>query len=236
MGRLAYDVTVLFAIGDIHGALQKLDGLLAQLRLAPQDQLIFLGDYVDRGPDSCGVIERLIEIRQHRPNTIFLRGNHDQGMIDTGAVMSRDPSCNLTVHDIQWWLSYGGRMTIASYGDIRTWWLEVPQSHWDFLESTLLEYQRGPYIFVHAGLVPPGILWLEDEDPRLWIRDPFLQYQGDYGSIVVHGHTPTSSQLPSILHNRIAVDTGAGHSGPLTAVGLEEGNYDPRSVIVIQSD
>lgn len=212
---------MVWAVGDIHGQVQKLVHLLDLLSLADEDQLVFLGDYVDRGPASQEVLEALLRLKRKRPNSVFLRGNHDQGMLDARDVFDRSRDTSLTFMDIQWWIEYGGRETADSYGGPMEWWKRVPQVHWEFLEETQLEYRAGEFLFVHAGIVPPGVRWTRDEDPRMWIREPFLQFEGDLGAVVVFGHTPQTSGRPYFGSNKIGVDTGAGFAGPLTAIGLE---------------
>jgi serine/threonine protein phosphatase 1 len=126
------------------------------------------------------------------------------------------------------WMGNGGAETMDSYPPGKGWIERVPDGHWQFLKDTVLEFWRGPYLFVHAGILPKGVRWNYDEDPRLWIREEFLNYQGDLGVRVVFGHTPQRSGRPLVTANKIGIDTGVAFGGPLTAVGLhEEGNAEP---------
>jgi serine/threonine protein phosphatase 1 len=231
---------MIYAIGDIHGELLKLAGLLDKIQsngLGPEDRLVFLGDYVDRGPETPGVLDLMIQIRTQRPGTVFLRGNHDQAMLQAREVFDPRRTSALTKKDIVWWLDYGGRETIDSYkGGEGAWYDKVPPNHWAFLESTQFEHREGPYIFVHAGLVPPGKTWTETDDPRLWIREDFIGSKADFGGIVVFGHTPQDLFLPIVMANKIGIDTGAAYGGPLTSVVLDPHKpFDPEIVKFIHS-
>lgn len=214
-----------YAIGDIHGRRDLLDQLLEKIDADAQGdsyQLIFLGDYVDRGPDSWGVIERLVCLRQSRPSTIFLKGNHEQALIDFIA----DPKAS------EAWLDWGGLETLQSYGveNIRGRSLEqvrdqlselMPDAHFRFLLDLSLSYARGHYFFVHAGVNPTRSLQSQRESDLLWIREPFLSAKNGLKTdkIIVHGHTPTAQ--PEDLGWRINIDTGAFASGMLTALCLQ---------------
>lgn len=236
---------MIFAIGDIHGQLDKLKWLLYRLEksgMRPEDTLVFIGDYIDRGPKTSGVLDLLIELKANRPNTVFLRGNHEQMMLD--ARQRFQPSfdsnnsmnnCELGIH----WFGGGGNATVTSYKPDhgKRWFELVPQSHWDFILSTTMEYRSDAYIFVHAGILPSGRIWHFgefDADPRLWIRDEFITSKSSFdGNTVVFGHTPTRNGQPLIQANKVGIDTGAGYDGPLTAVGLPI-PYSPGKVLVIQ--
>jgi len=214
---------MLIAVGDIHGDAWKLRSLLQKIHdlpLADEDRLIFLGDYVDRGSESSLTIDLLIRLKEQRPNTVFLRGNHDQAMMDVRDVL--DPECDspLSYDEVSWWFTYGGRDTMQSYGGGTDWWKKVPEEHWDFLEDTELEHREGGYIFVHAGLLPPGKKWFGKDDVRMWIREWFLESNADFGGVVVFGHTPMWDGLPLVEANKIGIDTGVGKGGPLTAALL----------------
>ena len=219
---------MIYAIGDIHGELRKLHRILQLIEaegLSPTDRLVFVGDYVDRGPDSPGVIELLIKLKEQRPNSIFLRGNHDQAMLYARDIYDPKRETKKTHEDVLWWFNYGGRETIKSYGHTPGhgphWYETVPESHWEFLEQTQMEFRESPYVFVHAGLVPPGKSWNDDEDPRLWIRDAFIDSKANFGGTVVFGHTPQDLFLPVVMANKVGIDTGAAYGGPLTALVLD---------------
>ena len=219
----------LYAIGDIHGRLDLLTQLLTKIEQdmgenAAHSKLIFLGDYIDRGPDSKGVVERLMHPLPGDGQPIFLMGNHEQWLlklferVDGGAA----------------WLTYGGRDTLLSYaiscppGDptpARLTELQAnlrakfPLNHRDFLSKTQLSYTCGDYFFAHAGAKPNRSLDQQTASDLLWIRHEFLDWTGRFDKIVVHGHSV--KQKPQRRPHRIGIDTGAYSSGILTALVLE---------------
>ena len=218
--------TRIYAVGDIHGRADLLADLLRQIeaddksRRPMASRLIFLGDYVDRGPDSHGVIEMLLhELPEHMARD-FLMGNHERMLLDAIADDAVMPL----------WLVNGGGAAVQSYaraarerGEAVGPWRDVgdliPAEHWAFFDALQLQVSYGGYAFVHAG-VRPGI-GLAEQDPHdlLWMREPFLSYSGDFGKVVVHGHTPL--EAPELRDNRIGIDTGAIFTGCLTALVLE---------------
>ena len=191
----------LLAFGDIHGCRSALQALLAQVALRETDQLVFLGDYIDRGPDSAGVIDELLALQARFPHSVFLRGNHEQMLID---VLAGE---NLTT-----FLFNGGDKTIASY-EARGGW-PPPRKHRRFLESLPAIYRAEGFVFVHAGLRPGTPLADQDPDDLLWIRQEFLDSSDDWGEIVVFGHTPREE--PLLTAARIGLDTGCVYGGRLT--------------------
>jgi serine/threonine protein phosphatase 1 len=207
---------VIFAVGDIHGDYWRLVNLLAKLPMSDDDLLVFVGDYIDRGPDSFRVIELLIELRANRSRTVFLRGNHEAMLLDARAHPHSTSRYAL-------WMGNGGAETLDSYPAGKPWWSRIPDEHWTFFESTGIEYWIEDFAFVHAGFLPPDAEWGYDEDPRLWIREPFLTSSHDFGARVVFGHTPQRSGRPLVKPNMIGIDTGVAYGGPLTAVGLTGG-------------
>ena len=225
---------MIYAVGDIHGKAGMLRQMLDEIRaqpLNPDDTVVFLGDYIDRGEDTRGVIETLLAFRDEHPQSVFLRGNHEQLLLDArdddpptpaeraGYLLFGDTTLN--------WLQNGGTDALISYDveDSTVWWESIPEQHWRFFHDTRLEYIVDGYHFVHAGLLPSGEFWNNhglDLDPRLWIREQFLQSTADFGGrIVVFGHTPQRSGKPLIQPNKIGVDTGAVFNGPLTAAILD---------------
>jgi serine/threonine protein phosphatase 1 len=213
---------LLAAIGDIHGERAKLTNLLR--KLPEEAKLVFLGDYIDRGPDSAGTLADLIALRKRRPETVFLRGNHDEMMLDAGDFFDPNLESDLSYDQVSNWFAWGGTETLASYPGEEPWYRRVPESHWQFLEETEPEYREGPFIFVHAGLVPPGAEWEPmvswSLDPRLWIRRPFLHSPANFGGRVIFGHT-VQKDGPLVHPNKIGIDTGAVYGGPLTAALLD---------------
>jgi len=212
----------IYAIGDIHGCNRQLSNLYAEIaadlkaRPVASALLLHIGDYVDRGADTAGVIERLV---QGCPipgmDMVNVMGNHESTMLEA---LTGERAAGTD------WLFAGGKAALQSYGidpegprDV--WAGIIPQSHQDFLRGLVLMHREGGYAFIHAG-VRPGIA-LEDQarDDLLRSRQPFLYSEADFGAVVVHGHTPVKA--PVVRHNRIAIDTGAVFGGKLTAVVLE---------------
>jgi serine/threonine protein phosphatase 1 len=191
----------LLAVGDIHGCLRQLQTLLIQVEPTDADQVVFLGDYVDRGPDSAGVIDYLIEFERTFPSTIFLRGNHEQMFTDY--IAGKDSAA---------FLLNCGLKTIGSYHYNGLW--PIPQPHRDFLASLVNYYQTKDYIFVHAGLRPGRPLAGQDEMDLLWIRQEFISSDYDWGKTVVYGHTPQAK--PHSTRARLGLDTGCVYGRQLT--------------------
>jgi serine/threonine protein phosphatase 1 len=197
------------AIGDIHGMLDKLElvltGLLPTL---PEDTcLIFVGDYVDRGPNSREVIDRLIRLKVERPGTVFLMGNHERMTID-----AHDGG------DIVLWLNNGGEKTLKSYGLKESEVDRLPAEHIDFMRSLDLMYEIDGYIFVHAGLKPGVPIHKQNEHDLLWIREPFYLAEPTWEGKVVFGHTPFPS--PFRRPGMIGIDTGAVYNNKLCCLEL----------------
>lgn len=221
-----------YAVGDIHGRHDLLVEMIARIRadLArrphPAAIMMFLGDYVDRGPDSRRVIETLISLKGSPTASEFLLGNHDSYI----AAYLEDPDWyDRTYH----WLhpSMGGAETLASYSVFDAghhdpeatrdaFAAAFPRDHMAFLESCALSRQVGSYLFVHAGIRPGVPLDAQQRDDLIWIREPFLSSSADFGVKVVHGHTI----VPMVEHhpNRIAIDTGAVRTGILSCLVLED--------------
>lgn len=214
----------IYAIGDIHGRADLLDAMLDAIATDSGDisaaQLIFLGDYVDRGEESRAVIDRLIELGKSKTETVFLKGNHEASMLD----FLNDPE------DLPHWLNWGGLETAESYGvdtalpnevladELRK---NIPAEHLKFLKSLALKHQEGDYLFVHAGIRPGAPLEEQTEEDMLWIRSRFhnAAVEDRPELVVVHGHTPEDKPVDAGW--RINVDTGACYGGPLTAVVLQ---------------
>lgn len=225
----------IYAIGDVHGQLGMLEDAHARIeadREATGDseaQVVHLGDLVDRGPDSRGVLDLLISgIAEGRP-WLVIRGNHD-AMFREFLSETNNPDDNL--HPNLTWLSdrVGGSETLQSYG-VRTgflkprsllWqeaWEKVPTSHERFLSTLPLMHATPDILFVHAGIRPGVPIAEQVENDMLWIRDPFLSDTRDHGLLIVHGHTPVDRAQH--CGNRVALDTGAGFGRELTAAVFE---------------
>ena len=221
------DAMRVYAIGDIHGCLDLLQELFSlisdDLAASPcvHHKIITIGDYCDRGPNTRGVIDFLIE-KQKSGNTICICGNHDQRMLEFPDMADEIGES---------FLHYGGRQTLASYGVdpdgydtfgqlAKAFKRALPSAHMKFLDNLPLMYEEGDYVFAHAG-IRPGVD-LSEQSPKdlLWIRELFLQHQGAHEKVVVHGHT--IHDIFDIQPNRINLDTGAFQSGILSCAVLEK--------------
>lgn len=214
--------TVLYAVGDIHGRADLLLDLHRRIDEDWQDRPgerrleIYLGDYVDRGPDSAAVIDLLRERVTVSP-IMPLMGNHEMVLLHFLEGGMSDPE----------WIDWGGATTALSYGvdPTRETVLSaamsraVPPEHVHFLKSLRTSFRYGPYFFAHAGVMPSRDLESQRPNDLLWIRKPFLEHQGSFGAIVVHGHTPHDQ--PEFRTNRINLDTGAYKTGRLTCLRID---------------
>jgi serine/threonine protein phosphatase 1 len=218
-------MSLTYAIGDIHGALHKLETLVARC-LAHADgrapSFVFVGDYIDRGPRSSGVIRYLMELAEKRPgNVVTLMGNHEAMLlaIIDGKFAAED------------WLWQGGMQTLQSYdvADAR----DLPREHVDWMRALRLSHDDGRRFFVHAGVDPARPLDAQVERDLLWIREPFLSHGRDYGRLIVHGHTPVADGIPDLRSNRLDLDTGAGYGGPLTAAVFADDATAPLTFIAV---
>lgn len=191
----------LLAVGDIHGCLEQIQCLMSRVRPQDNDQVIFLGDYIDRGPESRGVVDYLLNFRKRYPATVFLKGNHEAMLLDY-----------LQGKNALLYMANGGWETLKSYETEDG--IKIPPEHLEFFENLQLFYERESFIFVHAGL-RPGVA-LEDHDERdfLWIRGDFLDSDYEFGKTVVFGHTPLPSPLQE--KDKIGLDTGAVYGRHLT--------------------
>jgi serine/threonine protein phosphatase 1 len=223
--------TRVYAIGDIHGRLDLLRELHRQIlddaarHPATRRVLVHLGDYVDRGHESAGVIDELLDHPLPGFEIVNLLGNHEDSMMRFLDDLSVGPA----------WLYYGGIATLASYEieargqpwrderELRRLQVELrqrlPERHLRFMQSLPLHHGEGDYLFVHAGLRPGIPLARQAREDLLWIRDEFLFSPLDHGKIVVHGHTITD--MPELQSNRIGIDTGAFATGRLTCLVLD---------------
>ena len=206
------------AIGDIHGCLGALDDLLAWLKPTRDDLVVTLGDSVDRGPDTKGVLDRLIELKQ-KLNLVCLRGNHEQMMVEAYRGGRSEKKM---------WLGVGGVQTLGSYGVFpgRSGTLDdIPAAHWDFLEDGLVDYHETErFIFVHATLYPDIPL---DEQPGNALFWEFLPeaMRHESGKLVVCGHTNQKSGVPKVIPGAVCIDTNAYGGGWLTCLDVTSGRY-----------
>lgn len=218
-----------YGVGDVHGRLDLLEQMIAKIeedigaRRPAKNVIVFLGDLIDRGPQSAQVIERLRTWRPATAKTVFLCGNHEE-------VLLRVLAGEATV--LADWLKFGGAECLASYGvdvdrlsdvhesvALSAVRAAIPADHRAFLESFADTFRFGDFLFVHAGIRPGLAVAAQAQKDLRWIRDPFLDDQGDHGFVVVHGHT--ISERVEERANRIGIDTGAYRSGILTALGIE---------------
>ncbi|MBB4379912.1 serine/threonine protein phosphatase 1 [Bradyrhizobium sp. Rc3b] len=217
-----------YAIGDVHGRADLLQSLLTVIdvdlaRSAPERAIqVFLGDYVDRGPDSRGVLDLLIE-RSKTHETVCLKGNHEIFLLE----VLKDPA------RLQEWRHYGGLLTLVSYGITPTMnpsaeqqvelieglQRALPPEHLAFLQQLPSSFTCGDFFFVHAGVKPGVPLERQKDEDLLWIREEFLASEERFGKYIVHGHTPVSA--PDIRPNRINIDTGAYATGNLTLLTIQ---------------
>lgn len=218
-----------YAIGDIHGRADLLGPLHRQIMEDAAEAtglrrvIVYLGDFVDRGPDGAGVIEMLINEPLEGFESHYLKGNHEDMMIRF-----------LESGGGEMWFMNGARETVDSYGiglsDL-SFFLDdmeslaqalddaLPETHRAFLYGLELHHREGDYLFVHAGVMPGVAVQDQSERDLMWIRDEFTRTDADFGAIVVHGHT--IREQPEVRPNRIGIDTGAWYSSRLTALVLE---------------
>ncbi len=224
----------IYAIGDIHGRADLLEKLLVQIEMdgkqhpAHRSVIVFLGDYVDRGPAARQVLDLLVKCSDTR-ETIFLKGNHEvfiRRFLDDPATLEN-------------WRLCGGLETLVSYGltpslnpnrrEQEHLAIEfnklLPRRHREFLESLNLSFCCGDFCFVHAGIRPEIPIFRQREEDLLWIREDFLCWEDPFEKFIVHGHTPVHS--PDLRSNRVNIDTGAFATGRLSCIVIENSNIAP---------
>ncbi len=218
-----------YAVGDVHGRLDLLEELLSKIeqdvarRPAKHVLLVMLGDLIDRGPESRGVVERMRTYQHEVIKPYFLAGNHEEVLL---RILKGERGL------LARWLKFGGAECLMSYGcdpgqldftNERTALAAIsraiPAEHAQFLAGFVDTLSLGDYLFVHAGIRPGIDLSLQAQSDLRWIRSPFLENESDHGVVVVHGHSinPVVEERP----NRIGIDTGAYRTGLLTALAVE---------------
>ena len=190
-----------YVVGDIHGCMEPLRTLMARVAPGPADRLVFIGDYIDRGPDARGVVEYLLGL-PGRPT--FLLGNHDQMLLDA-----------LDTGDLSLWFANGGEATLASYGGEVG---RIPPTHRAFFRSLVPHAEIEGFVFVHAGIRPGIPLCEQSLDDLLWIREEFFDSSARFERTVVFGHTPLREVF--LGRDRIGIDTGCVYGGKLTCLKL----------------
>lgn len=200
------------AIGDVHGCLMQLEALLRAIAPMAEDRIIFLGDLVDRGPDSAVVIKRVMALSRTHQVTALL-GNHEEMML--AARTSHDKFAD--------WLLNGGDATLRSYGGVRGALRDVPADHWQFLETGLVSYvETDTHIFVHASAYPDQPMSEQPDYMLRWERfDDIAVHES--GKVIVCGHTPQKSGRPANRGYAICLDTNACRGGPLTCLDAASG-------------
>ena len=206
-----------FAVGDVHGCLDKLQRLFAACEAyagARPTRYVFLGDYIDRGPQSRGVVELLIGRQAARPGTIVcLRGNHEQMAIDAHGSDRAVPL----------WLANNGASTLRNYGG------PISPEHLAWLSALPFCHDDGLRFFVHAGVDLDVPLAAQEPEVMLWMREPFLTYcdEVDCGRFIVHGHTPLRTGAPDLRRRRLNLDTAAVMGGPISAAVFDDTQAQP---------
>jgi serine/threonine protein phosphatase 1 len=211
---------ITFAIGDIHGCLRKLRRVARACQAYAgrrPARWVFLGDYLDRGPRSRGVVEFLIRRQRAKPDAVVcLKGNHEQLAIAAHDSPSAMPT----------WLANSAAATQKSYWRSGGW---IPEPHLSWLRALPLSHDDGLRFYVHAGIDLTVPLDAQSADTMLWMREPFLTDSDtiDCGRFVVHGHTPLRSGKPELRRHRLNLDTGAVIGGPLTAAAFDDTRAEP---------
>jgi serine/threonine protein phosphatase 1 len=227
-------MSLTYAIGDVHGRRDLLEALLAAIDDESgdsNDRIVFLGDIIDRGPESRQCLDLVVQTLETRPGSRLILGNHEEFMLaflDAATPDDRQAAARR-------WLPNGGAETLRSYGFAQTGPLDdiagslaagFP-AHIAALRNAGWMVETGGYVLVHGGIDPDLPLAAQDPVTTRWIRDRFLKFHGRLEKTVVHGHTMTESSLPELHGNRIALDTGAVRSGHLTCAVLD-GDAAPR--------
>jgi serine/threonine protein phosphatase 1 len=205
----------LFAIGDIHGCVDELTAMLSAIAPVRGDTVVFVGDYIDRGPAARDVIEVLLEFRRGPAEYVFLKGNHEDMMLSF---------LGLPGHYGESFLFNGGAPTLESYGvpDDAHPLERIPAEHVDFLKTLATSYLHPPYLFVHAGISPLRQLEEQSVEDMLWIRQEFIFNPHQLGATVVFGHTPMRAVMVDLPY-KLGIDTGLVYGGKLTCVEFNEG-------------
>jgi serine/threonine protein phosphatase 1 len=210
------DAARTFVIGDIHGCVDEIDRLLDALALTTADTVVFLGDYIDRGPSPKGVIDRLLRLRHEGPRCVFLRGNHEDMFL---AFLGEHGAFGDA------FLANGGGSTLHSYnlhgefGQLRA--DQLPPEHLEFLRSLQMQHEAGAFLCVHAGLNPARPLAAQREEDLLWIRDEFICNPHLFPFTVLFGHTPQREVLVDVPF-KIGLDTGLVYWNKLSCLELAE--------------
>jgi serine/threonine protein phosphatase 1 len=207
----------LFAIGDIHGCPDELGAIVKAIAPRADDTVVFVGDYVDRGPSAHDAVEVVLELQKGPAEVVTLKGNHEDMMLSFLGYRG---------HYGESFLFNGGAATMDSYGigeaDLDDAAARLPAAHLKFYRSLSLSYLRPPYFFVHAGILPTRQLEEQDSEDLLWIRQEFIFKEHEAGAIVVFGHTPMRGVMIDLPY-KLGIDTGLVYGGKLTCLEVNEG-------------
>ncbi len=207
----------LFAIGDIHGCPDELEAMLQAIAPGAGDTVVFVGDYVDRGPSARAVIDLALALEKTHAEVVFLKGNHEDMMLSF---------LGLPGNYGESFLFNGGVATLESYGlkedDLAEARERIPEPHLDFFKSLAVSYLRPPYLFVHAGILPTRQLEDQQSEDMLWIRQEFILHPHQIDATVVFGHTPMRGVMVDLPY-KLGIDTGLVYGGKLTCVEFTEG-------------
>jgi serine/threonine protein phosphatase 1 len=212
----------IYAFGDIHGCYDELDRVLQflinQESAGAEDQFIFIGDYIDRGPSSRQVLERLIRFKGEFPKTVFLKGNHEDMLLDFLGLGGSSGEVYLANGGIEFFKSYG----IVPEGALSEIRARLPEAHLEFVKNLEHGVSLGEFIFVHAGIDPQIDLSAQKAHTLMWVRAQFIQKEHNLGKTVVFGHTPFEDVMLHLPY-KIGIDTGLVYGNRLTVVELVEG-------------
>jgi len=219
----------IYAVGDIHGCLDRLEMLLEEVQPdLEKDVLLFIGDYIDRGPDSRGVVDYVLRLQQKYPreHVVCLKGNHEAMFLDF-----------LEGRERELFLFNGGMSTLRDYwggnwDSIKE--LILPPEHESFYRELRAYYETPDYIFVHGGLKPGVLLPEQTEEDLLWIRGEFITSMEDFGRLVVFGHTPF--RRPLVMPNKIGIDTGAVYGNFLTCLKLPQKEFFIKGYVLVEEE
>ncbi len=207
----------LFAIGDIHGCPDELAALLKAIAPGAGDTLVFIGDYIDRGPSARDVLDQVLDLERGPAECVFLKGNHEDMMLSF---------LGLPGNYGESFLFNGGVATLESYGigepELPHAIERIPPAHLDFMSRLAVSYLRPPYLFVHAGIMPTRQLEEQQTEDMLWIRQEFIFNPHRIDATVVFGHTPMRGVMIDLPY-KLGIDTGLVYGGKLTCVEFNEG-------------
>lgn len=208
----------LFAVGDIHGCPDELSAMLKAITPREGDTVVFVGDYIDRGPSARDAVDVVLDLTTSSgAEVVTLKGNHEDMMLSF---------LGLPGHYGESFLFNGGAATLDSYGvsedEIDRAVEKIPERHIEFYKNLSLSYLRPPYLFVHAGILPTRQLEEQDPEDLLWIRQEFIFNPHGIGAIVVFGHTPMRGVMIDLPY-KLGIDTGLVYGGKLTCVEFNEG-------------